>query len=140
MDTRQLVEQMTDEQIFAAFGTAEDPAARGFDDATYARVLAYELVRARSRVAHYRTLYAAFIEAGKRFMIENLDEEAQDGAGVPAKLVFTDDAERIQELDERPDVDIWTEPALLEALLQERAVLDFFTDLLDELEPALQES
>jgi hypothetical protein len=71
-------------------------------------------------------------------MIENLDDGASD-VGVPAKLVFTDDVGHVLEIEERPDVVIWTEPALLDALIQERAVHDFFTQLLDELEPALQE-
>ena len=137
MDTMQPVERMTDEQVLATFGTAEDPAARGFDAATYTRVLAYELVRSRSRLAYYRTLYASFVEVGKPYMIENLDE-AQDGDAVPAKLVFTDDADHVLGLEDSADVIVWTEPELLDALMRERTVQDFFTDLLDELEPALQ--
>ena len=139
MDTMQQVERMTDEQVLATFGTAEDPAGRGFDEATYTRVLAYELVRARSRLAYYRTLYASFAEVGKPYMIENLDE-AEDGEAVPAKLVFTDDTEHVLGLEDSADVIVWTEPELLDALMRERAVLDFFTDLLDELEPALNTS
>ncbi len=94
METMQQVEQMSDEQVLAAFGTAEDPAGRGFDEATYARVLAYELVRSRQRLTHYRTLYSSFIGEGKLYMVENLDEIG-DGDGIPAKLVFSDDAERL---------------------------------------------
>jgi hypothetical protein len=138
MDTLRSVESMSDYEVLSTFGTAEEPERRGFDEATHTRVLAYELVRARNRLAHYRTLYTAFAEAGKPYMIENLDD-GEDLGGVPAKLVFTDDAGHVLETEERPDVVIWTEPALLDALLQERAVHDFFTELLDELEPALQE-
>lgn len=138
METLQPVEMMTDDELLETFGTSEDPDRRGFDEITHTRVMASELVRARNRLAHYRTLYAAFIEAGKPFMIENLDERDGD---LPVKLVFTDDASHVLEIEEQPepDVVIWTEPALLEALTQERAVHDFFTALLDELEPALQE-
>jgi hypothetical protein len=137
MDTRTPVQQMTDDEILTAFATTEDPAARGFDDATYARVLAYELIRARNRVAHYRTLYTSFAETGKPFMIENLDELDGDGGAVPVKLVFSDDPEHVRGLEEDAGVVVWTEPELLDALVQERAVLDYFTDLLDELDPAL---
>lgn len=137
MDARRSVESMTDEDVLATFGTSEDPGTRGFDDAGYARVLAYELVRARNRLAYYRTLYAAFVEAGKPYMVENLDDGSSNG-GVPVKLVFTDDAGHVLETEERPNVVIWTEPLLLDALTQERAVLDFMTELLEELEPALQ--
>ncbi len=136
MDTRVLVERMTDDEVLTAYATAEDPTERGFDDATYARVLAYELVRARNRVAHYRTLYTAFVETGKPYMIENLDEEG-DGAAIPAKLVFSDDPDHVRGLEEGAGVVVWTEPELLDALVQERAVLDYFADLLDELDPAL---
>lgn len=139
MDTLQPVELMTDDEVLARFGTSEDPERRGFDEATHTRVLASELVRARNRLAYYRMLYASFVESGELFMIENLDDGASDG-GVPAKLVFTDDAGHVLEIEERPDVVIWTEPALLDALAEERAIHDFFTQLLDELEPALQES
>ena len=136
MDTRRQVARMSDDQLLTAFATAEDQAARGFDDATYAPVLAYELVRARNRVAHYRTLYTAFAGTGKPFMVENLDE-AQDGDAVPVKLTFADEPGQVRGLEESADVVVWTEPELLDALTQERAVLDYFTDLLDELEPAL---
>lgn len=138
MSISQSVESMTDEQVLSTFGTSEDGGIRGFDEATHTRVMAYELVRARNRIAYYRTLYSAFIEAGKPYMIENLDEESSNGS-VPAKLVFTDDASHLLEIEGQPDCVIWTEPALLDALVQERAVHDFFTELLDELEPALQQ-
>ena len=136
MDGQLSVQRMTDEQILTIFGTAEDPAHRGFDDETQARILAYELVRARSRVAFYRALYGALLDAGKPFMIENLDE-SDDGAAIPAKLVFSDDADHVAQIQAVDDVVVWTEPDLLAALVQERAVLDYYTDLLDELEPRL---
>ncbi len=139
METLQQVEQMSDEQVLAAFGTTEDPAGRGFDEATYARVLAYELVRSRQRLTHYRTLYSSFIGEGKLYMVENLDEIG-DGEGIPAKLVFSDDPEHVSRLEETADVIVWTEPELLDELMRERAVQDFLTDLLDELVPALQGS
>jgi hypothetical protein len=136
-DTLRPVELMPDDEVLATFGTSEDPARRGFDEAAYTRVLAYELVRARHRLAHYRALYASFIEAGQPFMIENGNERAVDG-GIPAKLIFSDDAGHVLEIEERPDVVIWTEAVLLDALSLERAVHDYFTELLDELEPALR--
>jgi hypothetical protein len=138
MDTLRPVESMTDDEVLATFGTSEEPDRRGFDEATHTRVLAYELVRGRNRLEYYRTLYAAFIEAGKPFMIEALDDGSSDG-GIPAKLIFSDDTGHVLDIEERQDVVIWTEPALLDALAQERAVHDFFTELLDELEPALRE-
>ena len=138
MDALQPVESMTDDEVLATFGTSEDPQRRGFDEATHTRVIAYELVRARNRLAYYRALYAAFIETGKPFMMENLDEDSSNG-GVPAKLIFSEDPDHIHEVVEQPEVVIWTEPILLDALSQERAIHDFFTALLDELEPALQE-
>lgn len=137
MKTLQPVESMTNEEVLATFGTSEDPARRGFDEATQTRVFAHELVRARNRLAHYRTLYASFIEAGKPYMIENLDDDGTDNGRVPAKLVFSDDAGHVLELEDRPDVMVWTEPMLLDALVHERAIHDSFTELLDELEPAL---
>jgi hypothetical protein len=136
MDTLPQVERMTDEQVLATFGTAEDPAGRGFDNATYARVLAYELVRSRQRLAHYRTLYAAFIDGGAEYMIENLDESL-DGDAVPVKLVFADAPDQVQGLENGAEVVVWTEPELLAELTAERAVHDFLTGLLDEIEPAL---
>jgi hypothetical protein len=137
MDTLQPVESMTDDEVLRTFGTAEEPDRRGFDEATHTRVLAYELVRARNRLHYYRTLYASFVDAGQPFMIENLDENGS-GGGIPAKLIFSDDAGHVLDIEERSDVMIWNEPALLDALEQERAVHDFLTQLLDELEPALQ--
>jgi hypothetical protein len=136
MGTTQSVESMTDEQLLTTFGTAEDDSLRGFDEVTHTRVMAYELVRARNRLTYYRTLYSAFIEAGKPYMVENLDETSSNGS-VPAKLVFSDDVSHLLEIEAQPDIVIWTEAALLDALSQERAVHDFFTELLDELEPAL---
>jgi hypothetical protein len=136
MDAYQPVELLSDAEVLAKFGTAEAPERRGFDEATQTRVFAYELVRARQRLAHYRTLYTSFVREGKPYMIENLDETLDDG-GIPAKLVFSDDAEQALALSDDPDVIVWVEPLLLEALTRERAVLDFFNDLLDELEPAV---
>ena len=136
MDTLPQVERMTDEEVLTTFGTAEDPAGRGFDDATYGRVLAYELVRSRQRLAHYRTLYASFVDGGAEYMIENLDESL-DGDAVPVKLAFADAPEQIQGLDNGAEVVVWTEPDLLAELTAERAVHDFLTSLLDELEPAI---
>ena len=132
----QQVEFMTDDEVLTTFGTAEEPARRGFDQATHSRVLAYELVRARNRVAYYRTMYTTFIEAGRRYMIENLDDSA-DGPAIPAKLLFSDQPDQLLGLEETADVVVWTETDLLDALIKERAVQEFFTDLLDELEPAL---
>jgi len=67
MGTLQMVELMTDDEVHSRFGTTEDPAGRGFDDATCARVPAHELVRARGRVAFYRVLYATFLEQDKPY-------------------------------------------------------------------------
>jgi hypothetical protein len=97
--------------------------------------MASELIRARERLAHYRTLYAAFLEAGEPFMIENLDEAGGAGA-VPAKLVFTDDPGSAQASAPSADVVVWSEAALLDALARERTIADFFTNVLDELESA----
>ena len=52
MDTPLQVERVTNEQVLASFGTAVDASNRGFDDAIYTRVLAYELVWARCRIAN----------------------------------------------------------------------------------------
>jgi hypothetical protein len=71
-------------------------------------------------------------------MIETLDEATRTGA-VPAKLVFTEGVDAVLGAGARPDVVIWTEPALLPALVQERALHDYFTALLDELEPAVRQ-
>ena len=132
----QAVEQMTDEQVLMVFGTSEVPEQRGFDETAYARVLAYELVRSRRRLGYYRTLYASFVDEGTPFMVENLDEE-QNGDGVPVKLVFADAPEQVLGLEEDADVVVWTEPELLAELAEERAVHDFLTGLLDEIEPAV---
>ncbi len=137
METPSPVEAMTDDQVLATFETSEDPAQRGFDAATHTRVMASELVRARNRLAHYRALYAAFVEAGQPFMIENLDERARN-KDIPAKLVFSD-ADHVPAAEELPDIVVWTEPTLLAALAHERAIHDFFTALLDELAPAVRE-
>lgn len=140
MDAAESVAELTDAQILATFGTAEAPAARGFDETTQTRVFAYQLVRARHRAAHYRALYVAFVEAGKRYLVENLAEAEAEAAGAgatPAKLVGIDDDAEAQELAGRGDVAVWTEPALLEAVRDERAIVDFFTGLLDEVRPRL---
>lgn len=136
MESQPAVEQLRDEQVLATFLTGEAPGARGFDAAGQARVFAYELVRSRGRLALLRALYADFVATGKPYMVENLDEP-EAGAAVPAKLVFTDDAAEAHSLRQNPRVTVWTEPALLEALARERAVLDFFTRLLDEYRPAV---
>jgi hypothetical protein len=137
MDTLQPVELMSDNEVLATFGTAAAPDQRGFDEPTHTRVIAYELVRARSRLAHYRSLYTTFLEGGAPYMIENLDEDAGEGT-VPAKLVFTDDEDHALAVeDQAADVVVWTEPLVLEALVQTRGILDYFTELLNELEPAV---
>lgn len=124
---------MSDATVLATFGTAADTESRGFDEATHTRVMATEMVRARQRLAYYRTLYAAFLEAGEPVMIENLDEVADEGA-VPAKLVFTDTIP-VGGGAESANVTVWTEATLLEALVRERTIADYFMALLDELEP-----
>ncbi len=137
MENDRSVAAMNDEEVLAAFGTAEDPARRGFDEETQLRVLAHELVKARGRLSYYRTLYSSFVPEGKRFMIENL-ADGDDVQGLPVKLAFTDDGAEARRLEESPGVTIWTEPELLDALTQERAILDFFTTMLGEFVPALQ--
>jgi len=134
MEGRPPVERMGDEEVLATFGTAAGAAERGYDEATAARVYAYELVRSRGRLALLRALYTAFLGVGKPYMVENLDE-AGEGRAVPAKLVFTDDAAEAARL--APAVAVWTEPELLAALSRERSVHDFLAQLLDELEPAV---
>ncbi len=126
-------EQMTDAQIQASVGLTA--GERGFEAATQARVFANELMRARGRFAHHRTLYAAFVEAGTPYMVENLDDVG-DGRAVPAKLIFADEAPG-PEVSANPMLTVWTERALLAALSEERAVQDFFAGLLDELAPQL---
>lgn len=137
MDTMQQVESMTDEQVLETFGTAEEPERRGFDEGTYARVLAYELIRSRHRLGYYRTLYTSFLKEDAQYMIENLDE-SENGDAVPVKLVFADQPDQIQGLDDGAAVVVWTESDLIDELAKERTVHDFLTDLLDELEPAVQ--
>jgi hypothetical protein len=125
---------MSDATVLATFGTGADAETRGFDEATHTRVMATEMVRARQRLSHYRTLYAAFLEAGEPVMIENLDE-VSDAGTVPAKLAFTDTIP-VGGGAEAANVTVWTEVTLLEALVRERTISDYFTALLDELEPA----
>jgi hypothetical protein len=124
----------TDAEILSAFGMSAGQAGRNFDPATQCRIFADGLVRSRGRFAHQRALYAAFIDGGSLFMIENLNEESDSGA-TPAKLVFVDEAPA-PEVAASPLTVVWTERALLEALTEERAIQDFFADLLDELAPA----
>ncbi len=128
-------EQMTDAEIHTAVGMTAEASGRGFDAAVQGRVFANELIRARGRFAHHRALYAAFIAAGKPYMVENLDEVG-DGRAIPAKLIFADEAPE-PEVRANPLLMVWTERALLEALTEERAVQDFFAGLLDELAPLL---
>lgn len=128
-------ETMAETQILAALGMEPGTTGRGFDDITQARVFADGLLRSRGRFDQYRTLYTAFLEAGKPFMIENLDEEGV-GEAVPVKLVFSDEPPG-EEVEESPDTMIWTERLLLDALSEERAIQDFFTELLDELAPTV---
>jgi hypothetical protein len=133
MEVQQSVGQMSNEEVLALFGTAPDLASRGFDATTHARVWAFEFVASRARLAHYRTLYQAFVEGGMRYMIENLDE--RDGADrVPAKLVFTDEPADIAGLDQDPRIIVWTESTLLQQLANERAIVDYFAGVLDELQ------
>ncbi len=134
MELDRSVEELSDDEVLTTFGTARDPENWGFDEETQARVLAHELLKARGRLTHYRTLYAAFAPEGKRYMIENLADD--DSAGLPLKLAFTDDDAQAEELLTDDDVTVWTEPELLDALRQELLLHDYFTDLLDELLPA----
>lgn len=136
MQVQQPFEQLTDVELLAAFGMEAGEPGRGFDTATQARVFADGLIRSRGRFAQYRALYAAFIQAGRPFMIENLDEEG-DGQAVPAKLLFADEPPG-DEIEENPLAMIWSERTLLEALTEERAIQDFFAELLDELAPTLE--
>jgi hypothetical protein len=138
VETRRSVQGMNDDTVLATFGTGADAETRGFDEATHTRVVATEMVRARQRLSHYRTLYASFLEAGEPVMIENLDEGADAGA-IPAKLVFTDSIP-VGGGAEAANVTVWTEATLLEALVRERTIADYFMALLDELEPAQQSS
>lgn len=131
MEIERSVEELTDEEILTAFGTATDVERQGFDDETKSRVLAHEFIRARGRLAHYRTLYATFAAEGKRYMIENLADG--DTAALPAKLAFTNDDEHAHELLADDSVAVWTEQELLDALRQELLLHDYFADLLDEI-------
>jgi hypothetical protein len=121
----------SDADILSRFDMSTGEAGRGFDTLTQSRVYADGLLRARGRFANYRALYAAFIEGGSQFMIENLDE-ANDGQDRPAKLVFVD-VEPGPDVTANSQMVAWTERTLLEALTDERAIQDFFADLLDEL-------
>jgi hypothetical protein len=124
-------EIQSDATILTNLGMSPGAAGRGFDPATQCRVYADALIRSRGRFAHYRTLYAAFVGGESLFMLENLDD-AGDGEGTPAKLAFAD-AEPGPEVAANLLIMVWTERALLEALTEERAMQDFFADLLDEL-------
>jgi len=135
MENQPVFEQMTDEEIRAAVGLTTAADGTDLNAATQARVFATELIRSRGRFIHQRTLYAAFIGAGKPYMIENLDEIGA-GRAVPAKLVFVDEPPGPAVTD-NPLLRVWTERALLETLTEERAVQDYFTALLDELAPHL---
>src|SRR5215207_4702991 len=121
----------SDADIRSSFGMSAGEAGRGFDTATLNRVYADQLIRSRGRYAHHRTLYAAFVGGESRFMLENVDE-AEESDGTPAKLAFAD-VEPGPEVMANPLIMVWTERALLEALTEERAMQDFFADLLDEL-------
>jgi hypothetical protein len=124
----------SDADILANFGMSAGEAGRGFDTAIQSRVYADGLIRSRGRFAQHRALYAAFVEGSSLFMIENLDE-ASEGQESSAKLIFTDD-EPGPDVAANPLLVIWTERTLLEALTDERAIQDFFADLLDELATA----
>jgi hypothetical protein len=131
----QSIEQMSDAEIRAALGMSDGIGGRGFDTATQARVFGDELIRSRGRFVQFRTLYGAYIDAGKPFMIENLDEIGE-GDSVPAKLIFAD-VPPGPEVDESPTLMVWTERTLIDALAEERSIQDFFANLLDELDPEL---
>src|SRR5690349_469017 len=99
MESERSVIQMSNDEVLTLFRTATDPAGRGFDEKMLARVWAYEFVRARARIAHYRALYTAFVDGGKHYMIERLNEDGSDSV-VPAKLIFTDDPDDLFEVEE----------------------------------------
>jgi hypothetical protein len=136
MDTQRSVGEMSNDEVLALFGTTLGSADRGFDEATHARVWAYEFVRSRARLAHYRILYTAFIENGMRYMIENLDELNAE-KGVPAKLVFTNEFADVLGLEDSAEVIVWTERTLLDELARERAILDYLASVLDEFQVAV---
>jgi hypothetical protein len=125
---------MRDAEILAAVGAGPDPASQGFDPATEARVWAAALVRARARLGYYQTLYAALVDAGRPYLIENLDETTGTR---PAKLVFSADPADFRAAATRSDINVWSEATLLDQLVKERALLDFFTGVLDEFLPAV---
>jgi hypothetical protein len=135
MESQRSFEQMTDAEIRSAVGMTTEADGPSLDAAAQARVFANELIRSRGRFTHHRALYAAFINADKLAMIENLDEIG-DGRAIPAKLVFLDEAPG-PEVTADPLLRVWTERALLEALTEERAIQDYFAALLDELAPRL---
>lgn len=137
MAEHQSVERLSDGEVLALFDTGLDPATQGFDPRTQARVWASELVRARARLTHYQALYRALLEAGTAVVLETLDERGDEAARL-AKLVFTDDPADVAAAASRPDLAVWTEPTLLEQLVKERAILDFFAGVLDELLPAVK--
>jgi hypothetical protein len=125
----------TDADILSTFGMSAGEVGRNFDAATQCRVFADGLVRSRGRFTRYRALYAAFIDGGSAFMVENLSGESDRGI-IPAELVFVDEAPAPEVAADPLNV-VWTERALLEALAEERAIQDFFAGLLDELAPAV---
>ena len=131
-------ENQSDATILSQLGMSAGAAGRGFDTATQCRVYADALIRSRGRFAHIRTLYAAFVGGESLFMLENLDEVG-DSVGTPAKLAFADE-EPGPEVAANPLIMVWTERALLEALTEERAMQEFFGDLLDELATGDRES
>jgi len=137
MDEQRSIGQMTNEEILALFRTSLETAERGFDAETLARVWAYEFVRSRARLAHYRALYTAFIDGGMHYMIENLDESIPED-GVPAKLVFTDSIDDVFDLDESAEVVVWSERMLLDELANERSILDYFGNVLDEFRAVVE--
>jgi hypothetical protein len=130
---------MRNDEVLALFATALDLPNRGFDSTTQARIWAFEFVTARGRQAHYRTLYQAFVEGGMRYMIENLDE--RDGTErVPAKLIFADEPADIAGVDQDPRMIVWTERTLLQELVNERALVDYFAGVLDEFQVLMRRS
>ena len=126
----------SDANILSTFGMSLGDDGRGFDLKTQCRVYADALIRSRGRFAHHRTMYAAFVGGESVFMIENL-EVGDESDGLPAKLAFTD-VEPGADVVDNELAAVWTERTLLEALTEERARQDFYTDLLDELAPLLE--
>lgn len=135
MAEQRSVVQLSDSEVLELFDTGLDPATQGFDPRSQARVWATELVRARARLTHYRALYRALLEAGTAYVLENLDERGVEDSR-RAKLVFSSDPADLETAATRPDLAIWTETTLLDQLVKERAILDFFASVLDELLPA----